>query len=709
MLSMNSFASLGVAAPRVVSAGSVSPAASCSGERAPGGFRSAVSPGSAAAEPAPAVDFGRDIRPILSDNCFACHGPDEATREADLRLDTRDGAFRRRPPAGRSNKPRDPAVVPGDASASLLIERITHADTRRRMPPEISKKALSSEQIEVLTRWIEQGAAWDQHWSFAAIAQPAPPAVDDEAWIRDPLDRFVLARLESEELTPAGEADRRTLARRVALDLTGLPPDPGTLATFLDDTREGAYERLVDRLLDSPHWGEHRARYWLDAARYGDTHGIHIDNYREMYAYRDWVIKAFNENKPFDEFTVEQIAGDLLPEPTLDQLIATGLQRNNITTNEGGVVLAEYEAIYAKDRAETIGSVFMGLTVGCATCHDHKFDPITQSEFYALTAFFRNTTQYVMDGNISDPPPTLVVPRDEDRDTWYRLRDEAAEIDDALAERLSAAEPTFDEWLASDAHRAIEAPLGASSEILRLNLDGETPAVLVGEELEPISLQPGVRLEPGPDGLPALLFDGESGVELPPLNLDTDTPFSLALWIFMPELEGSYTVASQYDPQRRQSRLVADARVARAVLPPLRRSAGAGPRRDQRADPSEQHPAPDHRRVDAHRRHPRRLRRARWPAHLSQRRAGRGTGQRVLHQGRGQHPHRPSLLPGPRRPEGRGQGPLLRRRRRRRRAGLQSRPVRAGGRGRLAVGRAPGRRRQIPRTGSPPRTAGPCC
>ena len=548
MLSMNSFASLGVAAPRVVSAGSVrlplvALASALLAVSAPPSAQAA-----AAAEPAPAVDFGRDIRPILSDNCFACHGPDEATREADLRLDTRDGAFRPRPPAGRSNKPRDPAVVPGDASASLLIERITHADTRRRMPPEISKKALSSEQIEVLTRWIEQGAAWDQHWSFAAIAQPAPHAVDDEAWIRDPLDRFVLARLESEELTPAGEADRRTLARRVALDLTGLPPDPGTLATFLDDTREGAYERLVDRLLDSPHWGEHRARYWLDAARYGDTHGIHIDNYREMYAYRDWVIKAFNENKPFDEFTVEQIAGDLLPEPTLDQLIATGLQRNNITTNEGGVVLAEYEAIYAKDRAETIGSVFMGLTVGCATCHDHKFDPITQSEFYALTAFFRNTTQYVMDGNISDPPPTLVVPRDEDRDTWYRLRDEAAEIDDALAERLGAAEPTFDEWLASDAHRAIEAPLGASSEILRLNLDGETPTVLVGEELQPISLQPGVRLEPGPGGLPALLFDGESGVELPPLNLDTDTPFSLALWIFMPELEGSYTVASQYDP-----------------------------------------------------------------------------------------------------------------------------------------------------------------
>ena len=509
----------------------------------------ATSQGATAAEPAPAVDFQRDVRPILSDNCFACHGPDEATREADLRLDTRDGAFSPRPPMGRSNRPRGPAVVPGDAGASLLVERINHTDPLRRMPPEVSQKSLSGEQIETLTRWVEQGAPWDEHWSFAAIERPAPPAVGDEAWARDPLDRFILARLEAEELTPAEEADRRTLARRAALDLTGLPPDPGTLATFLDDTEDGAYERLVDRLLASPHWGEHRARYWLDAARYGDTHGIHIDNYREMYAYRDWVIKAFNRNQPFDQFTLDQIAGDLLPDPTLDQLIATGLQRNNITTNEGGAVIEEYEAIYAKDRAETIGSVFMGLTVGCATCHDHKFDPISQREFYALTAFFRNTTQYVMDGNISDPPPTLVVPRDEDRETWYRLREEVGEIEDALAVRHDAVEPAFAEWLASEAHRDLDTPLGADSEILRLDLDGGAePAVIVDGERKPISLHGEVRIEPGPNGLPALLFGDKTSAELPPLELDTDTPFSLAMWIYMPEAEGSYTVASQSDP-----------------------------------------------------------------------------------------------------------------------------------------------------------------
>ena len=268
-----------------------------------------------------------------------------------------------------------------------------------------------------------------------------------------------------------------------------------------------------------------------------------------MYAYRDWVIEAFNRNQPFDEFTLDQIAGDLLPEPTLDQLIATGFQRNNITTNEGGVVIEEYEAIYAKDRAETIGSVFMGLTVGCATCHDHKFDPISQREFYALTAFFRNTTQYVMDGNISDPPPTLVVPHEDDRETWYRLREEVGEIEDALAERLGSVEPAFAEWLASDAHREIEAPLGTASEFLSLDIDGGAqPAAIVDGERKPITLHEEVRIEPGPNGLPALVFGDKSSAELPPLDIDTDTPFSLAFWIRMPEAEDSYTVASQTDP-----------------------------------------------------------------------------------------------------------------------------------------------------------------
>ena len=212
------------------------------------------------------------------------------------------------------------------------------------MPPLSANKTLDSNQIEVLRRWIEDGALWDQHWSFKAVATTDAPAVSNNTWVRNSVDRFVLAKLEDEGLMPAPEADRRTLARRVALDLTGLPPKPELLDRFLNDSSDQAYETFVDALLGSVHWGEHRARYWLDAARYGDTHGIHIDNYREMYPYRDWVIQAFNENKPFDEFTIEQLAGELLPEPSLDQLVATGFQRNNIKTNEGGVVPQEYEA-----------------------------------------------------------------------------------------------------------------------------------------------------------------------------------------------------------------------------------------------------------------------------------------------------------------------------------------------------------------------------
>jgi hypothetical protein len=412
----------------------------------------------------------------------------------------------------------------------------------------LSNNTLSDNEIDVLRRWIEDGASWDQHWAFKPIERRNPPRVTDEAWVRNPIDRFIAAELEAVGLLPAAVADKATLARRVALDLTGLPPDPGTLATYLEDASSTAYEALVDRLLESRHWGEHRTRYWLDAARYGDTHGIHIDNYREMYAYRDWAIRAFNENKPFDEFTVEQVAGDLLSDPSLDQLIATGFQRNNITTNEGGVVPEEYEAIYAKDRAETIGNVFLGLTVGCATCHDHKFDPIAQSEFYSMTAFFRNTTQYVMDGNVSDPPPILVVPQEEDRELWHALRRDAAAVASEIELHSASVGPKFVEWLTRGEHREIETPLEPSAELLRLSLEqAARPAVWFEGARQPIKVEPGVSIEDGPNGHAALMFNAESWAELPSLDLDSDTPFSIALWVYQPEDEGNFVVAGQYD------------------------------------------------------------------------------------------------------------------------------------------------------------------
>ena len=486
------------------------------------------------------IDFQRDVRPVLSDSCFQCHGPDKGTRMAELRLDTQDGVF-----AKRAN---GTTIVAGDPEASLLYKRITHQNERMRMPPAYSKKELTKEQIEILKSWIRQGASWDQHWSFKAITRPKPSAVKNEAWVRSQLDRFVLARLEAEGLKPAPEADKRTLARRVALDLTGLPPDPGTLESFLSDTSEDAYEKLVDRLLDSKHWGEHRARYWLDAARYGDTHGIHIDNYREMWPYRDWVIRAFNDNKPFDEFTVEQIAGDLLPNPTLDQLVATGFHRCNITTAEGGVIPEEYEAIYAKDRADTTGIVFLGLTVGCATCHDHKFDPIRQREFYSLTAFFRNTTQYFNDGNVSDTPPVLVVPSDKERGRWHELRQEAAGTEAKIENRAASIDKAFAEWLASKEHRSLQTPLEESAELLTLNLDDE-PAIDMGGSRKKIALHQGAVVDEGPnENQPALRFGKESWAELPPLKLDSDTPFSIAMWIYQPKVVGDYVVAGQYDP-----------------------------------------------------------------------------------------------------------------------------------------------------------------
>ena len=313
------------------------------------------------------------------------------------------------------------------------------------MPPPKSNKTLTAAQKELLKRWIAAGAEYQPHWSFIAPKRPEPPAVKDEAWVRNPIDRFVLAKLEQNGLKPAPEADRRTLARRLSLDLTGLPPDPAVVDAFVNDPSPDAYEKLVDRLLASPRWGEHRARYWLDAARYADTHGIHFDNYREIWAYRDWVINAFNRNLPFDQFTIEQLAGDLLPNRTLDQQVASGFNRCNITTNEGGAIDEEYLVLYARDRTETTSQVWLGLTAGCAVCHDHKFDPITQKEFYELAAFFNNTTQAAMDGNVKDTPPTVFVPGPDDRDRWDAL---AADVGRASASRLEpaskAARPEFD-------------------------------------------------------------------------------------------------------------------------------------------------------------------------------------------------------------------------------------------------------------------------
>jgi mono/diheme cytochrome c family protein len=378
----------------------------------------------------PVVDFTRQIRPILSENCFACHGPDEHKRKAKLRLDTKEGAL---------GKLRDGslAIAPGKPDESELIARITADEPSAHMPPAKSGKHLKPEQIALLRQWIEQGAPWSEHWAFVPPRRPALPKNANSAWPRNPIDYFLLARLEEKGLQPSPEADRTTLLRRVTLDLTGLPPTPAEVDAFLADDSPEAYERVVDRLLQSPRYGEHMTRFWLDAARYGDTHGLHLDNYRELWPYRDWVIRAFNDNKPFDTFIVEQLAGDLLPNPTLDQLVATGFNRCHVSTSEGGSIDEEVYVRNVVDQVDTNGVVFLGLSVGCARCHDHKFDPLKTKEFYQLFAFFNNIDGKPLDGNASLPPPMIKVPTPEQAQALDRLTQHVAEMKKKIADEVT--------------------------------------------------------------------------------------------------------------------------------------------------------------------------------------------------------------------------------------------------------------------------------
>ncbi|MGH9666962.1 MAG: DUF1549 domain-containing protein, partial [Bryobacteraceae bacterium] len=355
-----------------------------------------------AAPPAKPVDFDRDIRPILSDKCFACHGPDAGQRMANLRLDERAGLFAIR----KSYQ----IVVPSDSSKSRLYQRISSTKPSFRMPPPASGRTLTAEQIDLIRRWIDQGAKWEGHWAFIAPKRPPVPQVQDSKWVRNPIDGFVLAKLEHEGLKPSPEADKAALLRRVSFDLTGLPPTPAELAAFLADKSPEAYEKQVDRLLASLHYGERMAMQWLDLARYADTHGYHIDSAREMWHWRDWVVDAYNRNMPFDEFTIDQLAGDLLPNPTTPQLIATGFNRSHMINFEGGAIPEEYQNEYVVDRVEATSTAWLGITLGCARCHDHKYDPFKQKEFYEFYAFFNTIPEKGLDGRTGNAKPFLQLP-----------------------------------------------------------------------------------------------------------------------------------------------------------------------------------------------------------------------------------------------------------------------------------------------------------
>ena len=473
------------------------------------------------------LEYNRDVRPILSENCFTCHGPDSAVRKAKLRLDHFEDAIAKR-------EDGEPAIVPGKPDASEAIRRIFATDDDL-MPPEKSHKVLTPEQKDLLKRWIADGAKYQPHWSLLAPQRSAPPKVRNEKWPRNPVDNFILARLEQEKLKPAPEADRRTLARRLSLDLTGLPPAPAEVEAFVEDKSPDAYEKLVDKFLASPHWGEHRGRYWLDAARYGDTHGIHIDNFREIWAYRDWVIHALNSNMPFDQFTIEQLAGDLLPKPTLEQKIASGFNRCNITTSEGGAIDEEYNVLYARDRTETTSAVWLGLTTGCAVCHDHKYDPISQKEFYSLSAFFNNTTQKAMDGNVKDTPPIVVVPKAGDRDRWDDLVLEKKAGQQRIDDRKKSAQPDFDAWLTNGAATQLISRLPSDKLLAHIALSDDTETNLnatIGGESRTLSVATNITWQDGAVAAKAFTVRTATTPEFADVgDFERDQPVTYAAWV----------------------------------------------------------------------------------------------------------------------------------------------------------------------------------
>ncbi|MBL9126241.1 MAG: DUF1549 domain-containing protein, partial [Verrucomicrobiales bacterium] len=484
------------------------------------------------------VAFHRDVKPLLSDHCFACHGPDTGTRKADLRLDTREGLL-------AATSKRSPAVVPGKPEESPLYKRIVTSDPDDVMPPPDSHKPLSPAQIETLRKWIADGAPWQDHWAFVKPRRPSPPDASALAsrhphfTVRNPIDAFVLSRLDEMGLSPAPEEDRRRLLRRVTLDLTGLPPTPAEVEAFVRDTAPDAYERVVRGLLASPRWGEARARAWLDAARYADTHGLHFDNYREMWPYRDWVIRAFNRNLPFDRFTVEQVAGDLLPDPTDDQYIATGFHRCNATTNEGGTIEEENQVNYANDRVTTTAWVWLGLTANCASCHDHKFDPLTMRDFYSLAAFFRNTTQSGFDGNVKDGANAsmTVIENPADRARWAVLPSLVETAKSDIETRRKEADAPFVQWAAKLTVADIEQELSKKLDLHAPLADGQgtrIAAIAAGKAIDAPVDGP-VRWATKGHAGPALHFEKEGTVDFGAVgDFDLGRPFSVAAWVFVP-------------------------------------------------------------------------------------------------------------------------------------------------------------------------------
>ena len=520
-----------------------------------GGF----SPAWAEDEP---IVFNRDVRPLLSDNCYACHGPDEKQREAGLRLDTRAGALAELESGGF-------ALVPGDRAKSKLHERITAADADERMPPLESGKSLSPAEIELLATWIDQGAPWQVHWSLLKPERPAPPAVQHEQRVRNEIDRFIFAELESRGLKPAPEADRRTLIRRLSFDLTGLPPTIAEVRAFLADQEPGAYERLVNRLLASPRYGERMAMEWLDAARYADTHGYHIDSHRDMWPWRDWLIEAINDNLPYDQFVVQQLAGDLLPGATLKQKVATGFSRNHVINFEGGAIPEEYRVQYVADRVETTSTLFLGLTIGCARCHDHKFDPISQREYYRFFAFFNTVPEKGLDGRKGNAVPRIKAPKPAQSAQMEEYAREISALEKSLQDRKQQADAGLAAWEQRQLDGKVELPEPPDDMLMHLPLDeGQGAEVTDAKDDDRRGKIHGTPRWAAGHHAGGLKFDGNTFVDLgDTANFDRDQEFSYGAWVFAKAGDEMAVIARLDDTEtRRGYDLVLDQGVVAAHL-----------------------------------------------------------------------------------------------------------------------------------------------
>ncbi len=475
------------------------------------------------------IDFNRDVRPILSDRCFSCHGPDaNKGREAGLRLDTYEGATAELETGNR-------AIMPGDVHASAMVARMRHHDPEEIMPPPKLDRPLNDSERMILEKWIEQGAEYQPHWAFVAPEKHPAPAVKDAAWSRDEIDRFVLAKIETTGLTPNPAADRATLLRRVFLTLTGLPPSPEQMAAFLKDESPDAYEKQVDALLASPRYGERMAQDWLDLARYADTYGYQSDKPCFVWPWRDWVIKAFNENLPYDQFTTWQIAGDLLPDATQEQRLATLFNRLHRQTEEGGSIEAEFRQEYVSDRVHTYGTAFLGLTMECSKCHDHKYDPISQREYYSMASMFGQIDEcglypYSISTTAPEPSMPLMEPHHPAEVAKRRAMLEAAEKHHAGLP--ASREAAFEAWLAATPNLAI------SPALARYPLDaveGNKAANLVPEG-KPASISGGqLAVVPGASGQ-AVEFDGDTVLQLDGVTgITRHDPLSISLRIFCPD------------------------------------------------------------------------------------------------------------------------------------------------------------------------------